>query len=162
MPCSHNQTHARSHTAQTDTVVGPRFLAYERLWNKTTEVRLFGFDVTNAETFQECRQLMEEDKEYAPKNAVVVAFGTKADLSLRRQVGEAEARRCFQGLGVPYCETSSKTGQGVNELFEMAITLWCQQNPAKVQSLIGSMPNPFDNTNNAGSEDGSSAKCLLQ
>ena len=48
---------------------------------------------------------------------VLTIAGNKSDLERQRVVSRAEAAEYAQSTGAHYCETSAKTGRGINELF---------------------------------------------
>ena len=79
-----------------------------------------GFDITNRQTFDECDKWIKMAKEIAP-TACMFAVGNKVDLFAERRVGREEAQGYFMEKKMPYYETSARTGEGVDELFE-AIT----------------------------------------
>ena len=78
-----------------------------------------GFDVTRRETLHGCDRRIKELRKINP-GCVIVAVGNKIDLADSREVSAEEARAHFETVhpSVPYFETSAKTGEGVNELFE--------------------------------------------
>lgn len=75
-----------------------------------------GFDVTEDSTLWVCDNWIDEVRTIVPE-CMVVAVGNKIDLVYRRVISTEKARAHFEEKGVPYFETSAKTGEGVNELF---------------------------------------------
>ena len=72
----------------------------------------------------------------------VVAVATFTDLEDSRQVSIDEARDHFAAMGIPYFETSSKTGKGVKEAFDSAIDLWFKaQDPSVFTSVNENQPS---------------------
>ena len=81
-----------------------------------------GFDVTRLETMDTCDRWIEEMHSKYPE-CVVVAVGNKIDMVDRRVLSTEKARAHFVKKGVPYFETSAKTGEGVNELFDAVVRM---------------------------------------
>ena len=81
------------------------------------QAAIVGFDVTEDSTLWVCDNWIEEVRTIVPE-CVVVAVGNKIDLSERRVISTEKARAHFEEKGVPYFETSAKTGEGVNGLFD--------------------------------------------
>lgn len=52
-----------------------------------------------------------------------VLVGTQKDLETERQVPVEEAQALAAANKAPYIETSAKTGQGVSEVFQVAINM---------------------------------------
>ena len=104
-----------------------------------------GFDVTNLRTLEVCDSWIQELRVNVP-DCVVVAVGNKIDLVDERQISTKEARTHFEAMNppVPYFETSAKTGEGVNELFD-----------AVARKLIARNVDAVNNENkNKNKEDG--------
>jgi len=80
---------------------------------------LLVFDVTNRESFEKVRYWFNEIQKHCTrdKHCAVILIGTKIDLASRRVVDKLDAIQLSEELGIPYVETSSKTGEGVNEAF---------------------------------------------
>ena len=78
---------------------------------------LLVFDVTNRESFEKVRYWFNELQIVCGYKPVVILVGTKIDLASRRVVDKLDAIQLSEELGIPYVETSSKTGEGVNEAF---------------------------------------------
>ena len=89
------------------------------MWTRDAQAAIVGFDVTERHSLEVCDRWIEEMHAKYPE-CVVVAVGNKIDLLDRREVSTEEARAHFETMNppVPYFETSAKTGEGVNELFD--------------------------------------------
>ena len=81
---------------------------------------VFGFDVTQRGTFDSIHRWIDELREHLDQDCVRAAVGNKIDMKDRREVSTEEARKHFESMEPPvlYFETSAKTGEGVDELFE--------------------------------------------
>lgn len=74
------------------------------------------FDITNAVTFQNIRDVwLEEVKQHTQSNVVVYLVGNYADMEESREVSTVEAMEFAKNASIHhYIETSAKTGQNVN------------------------------------------------
>ena len=112
---------------QTDTEGNERFHSLMPLYYRGAGIVIVGFDVTNLESLTVCDRWIEElksKKDYF--KGVIVAVGNKIDLIDQRKISTEEAQEHFKSMDppIPYFETSAKTGEGVNELFESAVAMW--------------------------------------
>ena len=106
----------------TDTAGPERFRFMAPMYYRNAQAVIVGFDVTRRETMNACDRWVEELRTNVP-DCVVVAVGNKIDLAERREISTEEARAHFEEKGVPYFETSAKTGEGVNELFDAVVRM---------------------------------------
>ena len=89
---------------------------------------LIGFEVTYRESFDETTQYLEEITSCIGRRPVAVAVGNRIDLVNERKVSTEEARSHFENMNppIPYIETSAKTGENVNKVFDVLVRLWLQ------------------------------------
>jgi small GTP-binding protein len=78
------------------------------------------FDVTNRGTFEEMQNWVSELKE-AVRDIVLIICGNKLDLESKRDVAFSEASELATKLNAGYIETSAKTGEGIDDLFDLVI-----------------------------------------
>lgn len=80
---------------------------------------LLVFDVTNEDSFKTINYWYEDIcKTQDPDKVVFVMVGQKCDDVSNRQVTQDEAEQLAGQWGMPYVETSAKTGDNVKEVFE--------------------------------------------
>ena len=80
------------------------------------------YDITDKKSFLNVDDWFEEIKEYCDMDDIsVVLVGNKVDLEGERQVTYEEGKEMADKYGVKFFETSVKTGQNVNELFQCLI-----------------------------------------
>ena len=103
----------------TDTARPERYHALAPMYYRNAQAVIVGFDVTKRCTFEGCDSWIQKLRTNVP-DCVVVAVGNKIDLVDSREVSTKEARAHFETMNppVPFFETSAKTGEGVNELFD--------------------------------------------
>ena len=113
----------------TDTAGQERFRKLAPLYYQGAQAAIVGFDVTSRETVNVCDHWIKELRTNEP-DCVVVAVGNKIDLVEFRKVSTEDARAHFETMNpsVPYFETSAKTGDGVNELFESVTRMIIERN----------------------------------
>ncbi|MEM1658483.1 MAG: Rab family GTPase [Candidatus Jordarchaeales archaeon] len=77
------------------------------------------FDLTRKETFENLSKWISRLRTYANPNVSIVIVGNKSDLVDERQVSLEEAMELAEKIGVPYIETSAKSGKNVIKVFEI-------------------------------------------
>ena len=96
------------------------------LFTKDADIIIAGFDVTDPGSLDDCDDWIRVARQSSPSCRVVVAVGNKIDLVSERRISEEDARNHFDAMDppLPYFESSAKTGEGVNELFDTVVRLW--------------------------------------
>ncbi|GMH99867.1 hypothetical protein TrST_g9154 [Triparma strigata] len=108
-----------------DTSGDKRFESMAPLYFKTADIILICYDVTSRTSFLKAHEWAEKIKQSLnklngenlnPPRLIVV--GTKIDLHDHREVPKREAEAFAENNGALYYETSAKTGENVEGLFE--------------------------------------------
>ena len=100
-----------------DTAGQDRFRAITRNYYKSAHGVILLYDVTNKETFLNVKKWIDSIKDEAQKNIVIYIVGNKIDMSEKRQVTTQEGKELAEKYGLPFCESSARTGENVNEIF---------------------------------------------
>ncbi|XP_036194875.1 ras-related protein Rab-37 isoform X5 [Myotis myotis] len=126
-----------------DTAGQERFRSVTHAYYRDAQALLLLYDITNKSSFENIRAWLTEIHEYAQRDVVIMLLGNKADVSservIRSEDGETLARvsGCLVGrvtgggkqrlalrthspwqeYGVPFMETSAKTGMNVELAF---------------------------------------------
>ncbi|KAG1754744.1 ras-domain-containing protein [Suillus paluster] len=75
------------------------------------------YDITQSASLEKAKTWIRELQRQADPSIVIALCGNKLDLSARRQVTEEEASKYADEEGLLWSETSAKTGDGVNAIF---------------------------------------------
>ena len=75
------------------------------------------YDITDKSSFNNCRQWVSEIERYACQSVDKILVGNKSDLEDKRQVDAEEGRELARNLGIPFIETSARTGDNVTNAF---------------------------------------------
>ena len=75
------------------------------------------YDVTRSQTFSSLNEFLEEVEKYGPDGVYKLIVGTKSDLSDKRQVDFASAKKFADELDIPIMEASAKSKNKVDEIF---------------------------------------------
>ena len=101
-----------------DTAGGEDYPALRNQYFMKADGILFVYDVTRRETFDQLKPFVDEIKTLLKKDQLpAVICGNKIDLSEQRQVQSSEGKAFADSLGIPFIETSAKTGENVEEAF---------------------------------------------
>mmetsp|Transcript_4965 Transcript_4965/g.4169 ORF Transcript_4965/g.4169 Transcript_4965/m.4169 type:complete len:127 (+) Transcript_4965:295-675(+) len=77
---------------------------------------IIAFDLTNRESFENLTTWLQNLKGEADDNVVKVIVGNKSDL--KREISSEELQETAVKHQLFFFETSAKSGQGINEVFE--------------------------------------------
>jgi len=83
---------------------------------------LFVYEIGNKESFENISKWMKICKENNPENVKMVLVGNKCDLADdKRQVSLDEGQKLAKENGMLFFETSAKTGENVEKLFQETV-----------------------------------------
>ncbi|MHA1914483.1 MAG: Rab family GTPase [Promethearchaeota archaeon] len=94
---------------------------FSRLWpDYLTDSRagIIVFDITNRNSFENVEKWYGILSEVASPNLVLILVGNKVDLADSRTVSLEEGVALAEKLGIPYMETSAKTNENIDDVFE--------------------------------------------
>ena len=75
------------------------------------------YDVTDAESFNNVKQWLNEIDRYANENVNKLLVGNKSDLTAKRAVDYETAKAFADEIGIPFLETSAKNATNVEQAF---------------------------------------------
>uniref|UniRef100_A0A7E4UN01 Ras-related protein Rab-21 n=1 Tax=Panagrellus redivivus TaxID=6233 RepID=A0A7E4UN01_PANRE len=116
-----------------DTAGQERFRALLPSYLRDCCVVLVAYDLTNKQSFNGLAFWIEYVRRHSNNQAAIIIVGTKSDLTNDRQVSRAEAEKLGETFGVVVTEASALSGDGINELFQLAGQLAAQVRLAKAK-----------------------------
>eukprot|EP01120_Amphizonella_sp_Union-15-10_P000207 TRINITY_DN10242_c0_g2_i1.p1 TRINITY_DN10242_c0_g2~~TRINITY_DN10242_c0_g2_i1.p1 ORF type:complete len:215 (-),score=38.16 TRINITY_DN10242_c0_g2_i1:180-782(-) len=110
-----------------DTAGGERYEAMSRIYYRSARAACVCFDLTNALSFKKLKFWVDELLTNEEECSVYI-IGTKWDLvsegKAPRAVEQSEVSHYVESIKAKYCETSSKTGEGIDALFSNIASDW--------------------------------------
>ncbi|XP_042305908.1 ras-related protein Rab-37 isoform X5 [Sceloporus undulatus] len=100
-----------------DTAGQERFRSVTHAYYRDAQALLLLYDITSRMSFDNIRAWLTEIHEYAQKDVVIMLLGNKADVSSERVVRTEDGESLAREYGVPFMETSAKTGMNVELAF---------------------------------------------
>lgn len=100
-----------------DTAGQESFRSITRSYYRGAAGALLVYDITRRETFNHLTRWLEEARQNANANMVIMLIGNKADLEHRRAVSVEEGKKFADDNGLIFLETSAKTAKNVEEAF---------------------------------------------
>ncbi|XP_069655235.1 ras-related protein Rab-37 isoform X3 [Haliaeetus albicilla] len=100
-----------------DTAGQERFRSVTHAYYRDAQALLLLYDITSKMSFDNIRAWLTEIHEYAQKDVVIMLLGNKADVSSERAVRMEDGASLAREYGVPFMETSAKTGMNVELAF---------------------------------------------
>lgn len=100
-----------------DTAGQESFRSITRSYYRGAAGALLVYDITRRETFTHLTKWLEEARQNANTNMVVMLIGNKADLEHRRAVSFKEGQQFALEHGLIFMETSAKTAYNVEQAF---------------------------------------------
>jgi len=104
-----------------DTAGQERYSSLAPLYYRGASAAVVVYDITNPETFQKAQFWVKELQKHGSPDIVMALVGNKADLESQREVSREEAQAYADSNGMFFIETSAKTADNVNQLFEVII-----------------------------------------
>lgn len=100
-----------------DTAGQESFRSITRSYYRGAAGALLVYDITRRETFNHLTRWLEEARQNANANMVIMLIGNKLDLEHRRAVSYDEGKKFADENGLIFLETSAKTAKNVEEAF---------------------------------------------
>ncbi|CAL1545133.1 unnamed protein product [Lymnaea stagnalis] len=100
-----------------DTAGQERFRSITKAYYRDANALLLLYDVTNRSSFDNVRAWLGDIRDYSQDGVVVMLLGNKCDSTSERQVRKEDGERLSKEFGVPFMETSAKTGVNVELAF---------------------------------------------
>ncbi|XP_062447972.1 ras-related protein Rab-37 isoform X2 [Rhea pennata] len=113
-----------------DTAGQERFRSVTHAYYRDAQALLLLYDITSKLSFDNIRAWLTEIHEYAQRDVVIMLLGNKADMSGERAVRMEDGASLAREYGVPFLETSAKTGMNV-ELAFLAVAKELKQRAAQ-------------------------------
>lgn len=100
-----------------DTAGQESFRSITRSYYRGAAGALLVYDITRRETFENLSVWLEDARQHANPNTVIMLIGNKSDLEGQRQVSREEAERFAQEHDLFFLETSAKLADNIEEAF---------------------------------------------
>ncbi|KAM6165746.1 ras-related protein Rab-26 [Erethizon dorsatum] len=100
-----------------DTAGQERFRSVTHAYYRDAHALLLLYDVTNKASFDNIQAWLTEIQEYAQDDVVLMLLGNKVDSAQERVVKREDGEKLAKEYGLPYMETSAKTGINVDLAF---------------------------------------------
>ena len=101
-----------------DTAGQEKFRSLIPMYLRDTQIMILTYDITNKESFTHIvDDWINFISDYIREDKIIVLVGNKKDLEGKRQISTKEAEDFAKQKGFLFHEVSSKTGEGINELF---------------------------------------------
>ena len=101
-----------------DTAGQDRFRSITKNFYKGTHGIILIYDVTNEKTFENAKSWVEQIHEEISDKVVIYLVGNKIDMEEERKVSTEEGKKLAEELGIPFFETSAKTGENIDNIFD--------------------------------------------
>lgn len=101
-----------------DTAGQERYAALAPLYYRGAAVAVVVYDITSPESFNKAQHWVKELRKHGSPDIVMALVGNKADLQDNRKVPIQSAVEYAEKNGMFFIETSAKTADNINQLFE--------------------------------------------
>lgn len=114
-----------------------KFTDYRHIFFKQSKAVILVYDITNADSFKNLNKYWLNDvREFSGLKTQIIIVGNKIDLNESRKVKKREGKKFSKINDAMFLETSAKTGENVNILFEkIAIKILEKMNKPQVQLI---------------------------
>ncbi|XP_076961019.1 ras-related protein RABF1-like [Bidens hawaiensis] len=101
-----------------DTAGQERYAALAPLYYRGAAVAVIAYDITNPDSFHKAQHWVKELQKHGSADIVMALVGNKADLQEKREVSVQDGKDYAEKNGMFFIETSAKTADNINQLFE--------------------------------------------
>ncbi|XP_027363610.1 ras-related protein RABF1 isoform X3 [Abrus precatorius] len=101
-----------------DTAGQERYAALAPLYYRGAAVAVIVYDITSPDSFSKAQYWVKELQKHGSPDIVMALVGNKADLHEKREVAAQDGIDYADKNGMFFIETSAKTADNINELFE--------------------------------------------
>ena len=104
-----------------DTAGQERYKSITASYYKGASGAIITYDVTNISTFNNIERWIQEIKDCASKDLILLMIGNKTDLEDLRVISKELSKNKANDLNIPVIETSAKNSSNVKEAFHLMI-----------------------------------------
>lgn len=101
-----------------DTAGQERYASLAPLYYRGASAAAVVYDITTKDSFEKAKYWVKELQKNASDNIVIILVGNKSDMESERDVSTEDAKEYAESNSMSFIETSAKTAQNVNEIFE--------------------------------------------
>lgn len=105
-----------------DTAGQERYRSLAPMYYRGAAAALVVYDITSHESFLGAKTWIEELQRQGSADIVIGLSGNKCDLESKREVSRTEAESYAQENGCIFFETSAKSGENVQQMFQQIAT----------------------------------------
>ena len=120
-----------------DTAGQDRFRSITKNYYKGSNGIILIYDVTNKRTFENVKSWVSQIHEEISDKVVIYLIGNKIDMEEERKVSTKEGEDLANELGLPFLETSAKTGVNIDTIFNEIVE--------KIHAVFGHIKKPSKN-----------------
>jgi small GTP-binding protein len=122
-----------------DTAGQEKYRGLTPMYYRSAMAAIIVFDLTNHESFEQVPAWISELQ--ANVGSIVIAIcGNKSDCGESRVIDQENARALAESARTLYCETSAKTGKGIEYLFQTVVMRLLEGNPELIGPVCPSLP----------------------
>ena len=104
-----------------DTSGKENFRSITRAYYKNSACALVVYDISSRDSFNNVSTWIEDCRNNSSEKIFMVLIGNKSDLADKRQVSTEEGRELAEKYEMKFYETSAKTGENVNDIFNDSV-----------------------------------------
>ncbi|KAM0852100.1 hypothetical protein ACQ4PT_051972 [Festuca glaucescens] len=101
-----------------DTAGQERYAALAPLYYRGAGAAIVVYDITSAESFNKAQYWVKELQKHGSQDMIMALVGNKADLHEKRTLSSQDAQEYADRNNMFFVETSAKTADNINQLFE--------------------------------------------
>ena len=120
-----------------DTAGQDRFRSITKNYYKGSNGIILIYDVTSLKTFENVKSWVSQIHEEISDKVVIYLVGNKVDMEEERKVTTEEGQKLAEELGVPFIETSAKSGLNIDEIFNDIVE--------RINKAFGNIKKPTKN-----------------